>query len=71
MSWTERKAAMRRAMIRVVLDTAYRLVITPLSLWLKRRGWTAFPVRPDPDCATYWLDRDVPIQPLERYERRY
>lgn len=55
----------------VVLTLAYYLVITP-GAWLKRIfGGRPISLRPDPDKESYWLDRPEPVQPKERFSKRY
>ena len=55
----------------VVLSLAYFLVITPFG-WL--RAVTAgrpIAMKPDPTKKTYWIDRQEPSQPKDRYRQRY
>jgi len=55
----------------VMLTLAYYLVITP-SAWLKRIfGGRPIPWAPDPRADTYWVPREEPAQPKERFHKRY
>jgi hypothetical protein len=54
-----------------ILSLAYYLVITP-SAWLKRLfGGRPLPWRPDRQAASYWVERQEPAQPRERFVKRY
>ncbi len=55
----------------VMLTLTYFLVITP-SAWLKRLfGGRPLPVRPDPEAASYWVEREEAAQPRERFLKRF
>ncbi|MBW1735749.1 MAG: hypothetical protein JRJ09_14420 [Deltaproteobacteria bacterium] len=55
----------------LALGLAYYLVITP-SAWAKRViGGRPLPLRPDKGATTYWVKRDEPAQPRERFLKRY
>ncbi len=55
----------------VILTLSYYLVMTPAA-WLKRLfGGRPLPVKPDPDASTYWVARTEPVQPRERFYKRY
>jgi hypothetical protein len=55
----------------LLLTLAYLLVITPAA-WLKRLfGGRPLPVRPDRQASSYWVEREEPAQPRERYLKRF
>ena len=55
----------------VMLTLSFYLVITPAA-WLKRLfGGRPLPMQPDPDAETYWVPRQEPAQPKERFYKRY
>ena len=55
----------------LMLTLAYFLVITPAT-WLKRLfGGRPLPVKPDRGASTYWVEREEPAQPKERFLKRY
>ena len=69
--WLKIAHAIGQAITTVILTLAYYLVITP-SAWLKRLfGGKPLPDRPDPDADTYWVTREEPAQPKERFHKRY
>jgi hypothetical protein len=59
------------ALTTVVLTLAYYLVITPAALIKRIFGGRPLSLRPDPERESYWLDRDEPAQPVERFSKRY
>jgi hypothetical protein len=55
----------------LILSLAYYLVITPAA-WIKRLlGGRPLPMRPDRKAASYWVERQEPAQPRERFLKRY
>ena len=70
-AWTAAAHRIGVALTVVMLTLAYYLVITPAG-WLKRIfGGRPLPMRPDPDRESYWQDRSEPVQPVERFTKRY
>jgi len=55
----------------IVLTVAYYLVVTPSGLLKRCLGGRPLPMRPDPGKATYWVERSEPVQPRERFTKRY
>lgn len=55
----------------VALTLAYYLVITPSAIIKRLFGGRPLPVRPDKNATTYWVDRNEPAQPKERFIKRY
>ena len=55
----------------LLLSLAFFFVITPTA-WIKRVfGGTPLPTKPDPHAETYWIKRSEPVQPKERFIKRY
>jgi hypothetical protein len=54
-----------------ILSLAYYLVITPFALVMRIFGKTALPVRQDKKISSYWVPRSEPVQPKERFFKRY
>lgn len=55
----------------VMLTFSFYLVITPAA-WLKRIfGGSPLPMKLDPEASTYWVSRREPVQPKERFFKRY
>jgi hypothetical protein len=69
--WVKIAQFMGRVMTILVLTLAYYTVITP-SAFLKRLfGGIPLPVKPDKMSSSYWVARTEPLQPRERFLKRY
>ena len=55
----------------IILTLAYYLVITPSALVKRIFGGRPLPLRPDENMDSYWVPRDEPAQPKERFIKRY
>lgn len=55
----------------LMLTLAYYLVITPSALIKRIFGGRPLPVMPDKKASSYWVDRTEPVQPKERFLKRY
>jgi len=55
----------------IVLTLAYYLVITPSALLKRVFGGRPLPIYPDKNMNSYWVPRDEPSQPKERFIKRY
>jgi hypothetical protein len=55
----------------IVLTLAYYLVITPSALVKRVLGGRPLPIRSDKNTDSYWVPRDEPSQPKERFIKRY
>jgi len=55
----------------LVLTLAYYLVITPSALIKRLFGGRPLPVKPDKGASSYWVARTEPVQPKERFIKRY
>ena len=55
----------------IILTLAYYLVITPSALVKRIFGGRPLPTRPDENMDSYWVLRDEPSQPKERFIKRY
>ena len=53
------------------LTLAYFLVITPSGLLKRVFGGRPIPMKPDKKDTTYWIQRSEPVQPRERFVKRY
>ena len=54
-----------------VLILSYYLVITPSAMIKRILGGRPLPVRPDKRVQSYWVDRTEPVQPKERFTKRF
>ena len=55
----------------LVLALAYYLVITPSALVKRLFGGRPIPLKPDKKAVSYWVAREEPLQPEERFLKRY
>ena len=55
----------------LMLAIAYYVVITPAALLKRLFGGRPLPLSTDPDASTYWVSRDEPAQPKERFYKRF
>ena len=60
-----------RVVTTFILTLAYYLVITPSGLIKRVFGGTPLPVKPDRNSSTYWVTRTEPVQPKDRFLKRY
>ncbi|MFH1994564.1 MAG: hypothetical protein ABIJ24_02545 [Nitrospinota bacterium] len=69
--WLKVGRRMGLVMTALILALAYYLVITP-SAWIKRIfGGRPLPLSPDKKARSYWVTRTEPVQPKERFRKRY
>ncbi|MBI9075851.1 MAG: hypothetical protein JEZ02_10600 [Desulfatibacillum sp.] len=70
-AWTAAAKAFGAGINAFFLILAWFLVITPLA-WLKRLvSGRPLPLHPDKNAQTYWVNRKEPVQPRERFGKRY
>jgi len=55
----------------IVLALAYYLVITPAAMMKRVFGGRPLPVRPSKKLSSYWVERTEPVQPRERFGKRF
>jgi len=55
----------------LMLSLAYYLVITPSGFLKRIFGGRPLPLKPDPRADSYWVDREEPVQPKERFLKRF
>ena len=60
-----------RVVTTFILTLAYYLVITPSGLIKRVFGGAPLPVKPDRNSSTYWVTRTEPVQPKDRFLKRY
>jgi len=54
-----------------MLTLVFYLVITPAALIKRVFGGRPLPTSTDKNISSYWVDRDEPAQPRERFLKRY
>lgn len=60
-----------RVITTLILTLAYYFVITPSGLIKRLFGGRPLPVKPDRNSSTYWVTRTEPVQPIDRFLKRY
>ena len=55
----------------VILALAYYAVITPAALIKRLFGGPPLPLQPDDKSSSYWVTRNEPAQPRERFLKRF
>jgi len=70
-AWMKTGHLIGRLFTAFILSLAYYLVITPFALVMRIIGKTALPVRHDKRISSYWVARSEPVQPKERFFKRY
>ena len=55
----------------LILMLSYYLVITPTALLKRLFGGPPLLIKPDKGANSYWVARDEPVQPKERFIKRY
>lgn len=55
----------------IFMTIAYFVVITPAGLLKRVISGRPLPLKPDKNCSSYWVDREEPVQPKERFSKRF
>jgi len=69
--WLKIVHLISRILTVLMLTLAYYLVLTPSGLIKWLFGGRPIPTRPDKNASSYWVARDEPAQPKERFLKRY
>jgi len=69
--WKKIAYFLSRIVVALILTLAYYLLITPVALIKRLFSGLPLPVKPDRDALSYWVARDEPAQPKERFLKRY
>lgn len=70
-AWLKIGHFLGRIVTALMLTLAYYFVITPAGLVKKILGGRPLPVKPDKKVSSYWVTRTEPVQPKERFLKRY
>ena len=70
-AWLKVAHVLGRIVTTLTLALTYYLVITPAALLKRVFGGRPLPLKPDRNAESYWVPRDEPAQPKERFPRRY
>ena len=69
--WLKFAHSIGRVITSIVLTFGYYLVITPFGLIKRLFGGVPLQRTQNRDVPTYWVVREVPLQPKERFLKRY
>ena len=69
--WVRIGHTLGRIVTTLLLSLAYYLVITPSGLIKRIFGGTPLPIKPNRELSSYWVARTEPVQPKERFLKRY
>lgn len=69
--WLNIANVIGRIITLTILALAYYLVITPSAILKRLFGGVPLPIRPDKNTLSYWVTRDKPIQPRDRFTKRF
>jgi hypothetical protein len=69
--WNRTAFLLGKVFTALVLTLAYYLVITPFGLIKRLFGGRPLPIKPDKSALSYWVTRIEPVQPNERFLKRY
>lgn len=70
-AWVKIAHFLGRIVTILILTLAYYLVITPSAFIKRLFGGRPLPVKPDKNASSYWVARTEPVQPKERFLKRY
>lgn len=70
-AWLKIAHIIGRIVTTLVMAIAYYLVMTPSALIKRVFGGRPLPVRPDENASSYWVPRDEPAQPRDRFIKRF
>jgi hypothetical protein len=70
-AWLRFAHLIGRALTTLIMILIYYLVITPAALIKRLFGGNPLPVKPIKKVSSYWVTRSEPVQPRERFFKRY
>ena len=70
-AWLKIAHLIGKVITTVALTLLYYLVITPAALVKMVFGGRPLPLKPDKGASSYWVERDEPAQPKERFIKRF
>ena len=70
-TWLKITHFIGRVITTIMLTLLYYLVITPAALIKRIFGGRPLPLKPDKNVFSYWVLREEPAQPRERFLKRF
>ncbi len=69
--WMKIAECIGKVVTAIILTLCYYLVITPFGLLKRIFGGRPLPLFPDYNKESYWVEREEPAQPKERFYKRF
>jgi hypothetical protein len=69
--WNRTASFLGRILTTSILTLTYYLVMTPFAMIKRLFGGRPLPIKPDKEASSYWVTRIEPVQPSERFVKRY
>ena len=70
-TWLKTSHFIGKIITSLMLILAYYIIITPAGLLKRIFSGSPLPLVPDKEAGSYWIKRPEPIQPKERFIKRY
>lgn len=70
-AWVNISQFLAKIVTFLILVVNYYLVITPAALIKCIFGGRPLPIKPNKKSSSYWVTRNEPVQPKERFLKRY
>ena len=70
-TWLRIAHFLGRVVTTLILAIAYYVVITPAALIKRLFGGAPLPIKLDKKGSSYWVNRNEPAQPKERFLKRF
>ena len=70
-TWIKISRLLGGVMTTIMLTLAYFFIITPAGLLKRVFGGPPLPLKPDKNISSYWVTREEPAQPRERFLRLF
>jgi len=70
-TWLKIAHFIGRVITTIMLTFLYYLLITPAALIKRVFGGRPLPLKPDKNVFSYWVPREEPAQPRERFLKRF
>ncbi len=69
--WTRFGLLLHKVVSPLIMGMLFYLTVTPIGLLMRAFGKDPLRLRPDPDAASYWIERDPPGPPPETMKNQF
>ncbi len=69
--WTRFGLLLHKVVSPLIMGMLFYLTVTPIGLLMRAMGKDPLRLRPDPDAASYWIERDPPGPPPETMKNQF